>query len=100
MQGENRSLFCISSKQRISWRWTNNFSVNKLTKKKAKKIWTAKHVFHGCSYKNSCFSELVYNSSIPVLMVYSYKDVLKDPALDLVDTFTLEGLLYLVYSFE
>ena len=56
--------------------------------------------FHGCSYKNSCFSELVYNSSVPVLMVYSYKDILKDPALDLVDTFTLEGLLYLVYNFE
>ena len=30
---KNRSLDCISSKQRISWRWTYNFYVNKLTKK-------------------------------------------------------------------
>ena len=33
-------------------------------------------------------------------MVYSYKDVLKDRALDLIDTFSFEGLLYFVYNFE
>ena len=32
-------------------------------------------------------------------MVYSYKDVLKDLALDLVDTFSFEGLLHFVYNF-
>ena len=32
-------------------------------------------------------------------MVYSYKDVLKDLALDLVGTFSFEGLLYFVYNF-
>ena len=57
--------------------------------------------FHRCSYKKSCFSELVYNSSVLVLqMVYSYKDVLKDLALDLVLAFSFEGLLYFVYNFE
>ena len=55
--------------------------------------------FHGCSYKNSCFNVLVYESSVLVLMVYSHKDVLKDPALDLVGTFSFEGLLYFVYNF-
>ena len=34
-----------------------------------------------------------------VLMVYSYKDVLKDLALDLVGTFHFERLLYFVYNF-
>ena len=53
--------------------------------------------FHRCSYKNICFSELVYNSSVLVLMVYSYKDVLKDLALDLVGSF--QELLYLAYNF-
>ena len=33
-------------------------------------------------------------------MVYSYKDVLKDRALDLIGTFSFEGLLYFVYNFE
>ena len=55
--------------------------------------------FHKCSYKNSCFSELVYDSNALVLMVYSYKDVLEDLALDLVSTFSFEGLLYFVYNF-
>ena len=47
---------------------------------------------HKYSYRNSCFSKLVYNSS-----VLSYKDVLKDLTLDLVGSF--EGLLYFVYNF-
>ena len=51
--------------------------------------------FHSYSYKNSCFSELVYDSSDLVLMVYSCKDVLKDLALDLVGTFSFEDLFYL-----
>ena len=55
--------------------------------------------FHKCSYKSSCFSELVYGSSVLVLMVYSYKDGLKDLALDLVGTSSFEGLLYFVYNF-
>ena len=55
--------------------------------------------FHSCSYKNNCFSELVRNSSVLVLMVYSYKDVPKDLALDLVGIFSFEGLLYFVYNF-
>ena len=55
--------------------------------------------FHKCSYKNSCFSELVYDSSVLVPMVYSYKDVLKDLASDLVGTSSFEGLLYFVYNY-
>ena len=31
-------------------------------------------------------------------MVYSYKNVLRDLALDLVGTFSFEGLLYFVYN--
>ena len=34
-----------------------------------------------------------------VLMVYSYKNVLKDLALDLVVTFSFEGMLYFVHNF-
>ena len=49
--------------------------------------------FHRYSYKNSCFIELVDNSS-----VLSYKYVLKDLALDLVRSF--EGLLYFVCNFR
>ena len=55
--------------------------------------------FHRCSYKNNCFRELVYDSNVLVLMVYSYKDVLKDLALDLVGTLRFEGLLYFVYNY-
>ena len=55
--------------------------------------------FNKCSYKNSCFSESVYESSVLMLMVYSYNNVLKDLALDLVGTSSFEGLLYFVYSF-
>ena len=55
--------------------------------------------FHKCSYKNSCFSILVYDSGVLVLMVYSYKNALKDLALDLVGTSSFEGLLYFVYNF-
>ena len=55
--------------------------------------------FYGCSYKNSCFSELVNDSSVLVLIVYSYKDVFKDLALDLVGTVSFEDLLYFVYNF-
>ena len=33
MQWKNRGLVCISSKQRISWRWTHNSSVDQSTKK-------------------------------------------------------------------
>ena len=54
--------------------------------------------FHKCSYKNSCFSEWVYNSSVLVLMVYSEKDVLRDLALDF-GNFSFQGLLYFVYYF-
>ena len=43
--------------------------------------------------------KLVYIVSILVLMVYSYKDVLKNLALDLVGTFNFEGLLYIVCNF-
>ena len=57
--------------------------------------WTC--FFHRCSYKNICFSELVYNSSVLELMIYSYKDVLKDLALYLVGSF--QGLLYFAYNF-
>ena len=55
--------------------------------------------FYRCSYKNSCFSELLYDSNVLVLMVYSYKDILKNLDLDLVGTFIFEGLLYFVYNF-
>ena len=55
--------------------------------------------FHKCCKTNSCFSEFVYNSSVLVLMVYIYKDVLKDLALDLVGNSSFGGLLYFVYNF-
>ena len=55
--------------------------------------------FHRCGYKNSCFSELVYDFSVPVPMVYSFKDVLQDLTLDLVGTFSFESLLYFAYNF-
>ena len=61
-------------------------------KKTAKKYELLNMFFHRCSYKNSCFSELESKCSVLVLMVYSYKDVLKDLAL--VGSF--EGLLYFV----
>ena len=41
----------------------------------------------------------MYNFSDLVLMVYRYKDALKYFALDLVGTFSFEGLLYFVYNF-
>ena len=69
-----------------------------IDKKMLKKYELLNMFFHKCSYKNSCFSELVYNSSVLVLIVYSYKGILKDLALDLVGTFNFEGLLYLVYN--
>ena len=53
--------------------------------------------FHRCNYKNSCFGETVYKSSVLVLMVYSDKGVLKDFALDLVGS--IEGLPYFRYNF-
>ena len=43
-------------------------------------------------YRCSCFSELVYGSSVLLLMVYSHKDS--------VGNFSFEGLLCLVYNFE
>ena len=69
-------------------------------KKQLKKYELLNMFFHMCSYKNSFFSELVYNSSVLVLMVYSYQDVLKDFALDFVGNFSFEGLLYFIYNFE
>ena len=75
MQG-NKIEAC---KQIFSCRWTHNF----LTKKMLKKYELLNMFFRRCSYKTSCFSELVYNSSVLILMVCSYKD-LKDLALDLV----------------
>ena len=65
---QEKSLVCISSKQRISWRWIDNFFVNKLTKNMLKKYELLNMILHSCGYKNSCFSELVYNSSVLVLM--------------------------------
>ena len=41
--------------------------------------------FHRCSYKNSCLSDLTYNSSVSVLIQWSEaskKDALKNFALD------------------
>ena len=68
-----------------------------IDKKILKKYELLNMLLHRCSYKNSYFSELVYNSSDLVLMVYSYKDILKDFVLDIVGSF--EGLLYFVYNF-
>ena len=48
---------------------------------------------------NSCFSELVCNFSVLVLMFYSYRAVLKDLASVLVGTFSFEGLMYFLYNF-
>ena len=56
-------------------------------------------VLHRCNYKNSRFSEVVYNSNVLVPMVYSYKNAPKGLALDLVGTLSFEGLLYFVYNF-
>ena len=69
-----------------------------IDKKAAKKYKLLNTLFRRCSYKNSYFSELEYNSSVLLLMVYSYKDVLKEFALNLVGSF--ESLLYFAYNFE
>ena len=42
---------------------------------------------------------LCKEKNIGKIMVYSYKDVLKDLDLDLGGTFSFEGLLYFVYNF-
>ena len=47
----NRQLFC-----------------QQIDKKYAKKYELLNMILHSCGYKNSCFSELVYNSSVLVLM--------------------------------
>ena len=44
---------------------------------------------------NIAVSELVNDYSVLVQMVYSHKDVLKDLALDLVDTYSFEGFCIL-----
>ena len=49
------------------------------------------YFFLKCSYKDSYFNELVYNSSVLVLRFSSLKDVLKELALDFL--FYFEGLL-------
>ena len=47
---------------------STGFFVNKSTKNHPLVKRTIKYVlFNSCSYKNSCFSELAYNSSVPVL---------------------------------
>ena len=65
----------------------HDFSVHELTKKlRSGKMSYGKCLSTGqlwCSYKNICFSELVCNSSVLVLMVYSYKDVFECLSLQL-----------------
>ena len=48
-----------------------------------------------CSYKNSCLNELVYNPSVLVLMICSFKNVLKGLALDF---FVWRACCYLLHS--
>ena len=103
-KGKSRSLVCISSKQKISWLSKNpQLFCQQIDKKKYPMLKrTAKndfsqHIF--CSYKNSCFSELVHNSIVLVLMLCSYKDAHKDLTIDLVGTFSFKGLLYFVFNF-
>ena len=67
MQGKiNRSLICISSKQRIFWSWIHNFSVCQLIHKKTYPPlvrWTAEYVFlYRWSYKNSCWFQWIWGS--------------------------------------
>ena len=92
-KGKSRSLVCISSKQKISWLSKNpQLFCQQIDKKKYPMLKrTAKndfsqHIF--CSYKNSCFSELVHNSIVLVLMLCSYKDAHKDLTIDLGGTFS------------
>ena len=51
--------------------------------------------FHRCSYKKGNFNELVCDFSVLMLMVYSYKDVLKNLAFDLVGSSSFKDLLCL-----
>ena len=53
---------------------------------------------HSCSYKNSCFIRPGVQLQCPYANGL-HEDALKDLALDLVGTFSFEGLLYFVYSF-
>ena len=53
--------------------------------------------FYRCSYKNS---ELVYNSRVLLLMVYTYKDVPTDLALNFARNFSFVDLLYFLYNLE
>ena len=49
-----------------------------------------------CSYKNNCSIELVYNSNILVIMIYSFKYLLKGLALNFL-FLRLAVSVYIVY---
>ena len=69
----------------ILFTWIHSFSVYKLMKKFTH--WEDKPsnmFFHRSCYKDSCLSKLMYNSSVLVLMICSFKDILKGLALHFV----------------
>ena len=49
--------------------------------------------FHRCSYTNSYSNQLVYNSSVLVLVIWSLNDVLKDLAF----SFEELAMVYIAY---
>ena len=95
MEGKYRTLVCFFSKQRILWRSIHNLYIKKLTKTTHQENEPLNMLFHRCSCKDSGFSEVVYNFTVPVLMICSFIDVFKDLALDFV-LFSFADLL-LVY---
>ena len=53
------------------------FCVNKLTQKLLIRKINFQICFYRCSYKNSCFCEMVHNSSFLLLLICSLKEFLK-----------------------
>ena len=80
MQGEkNRSVVCISSKQRILWCWSDNFSFCQQIRKKIYALvrWTAKYVFLigkaikiAVSFRNPSVFVLCCSCEITQIMVF------------------------------
>ena len=69
-----KNLVCIASKQKY---------FDKLTRKSIHWYSELLNMFlNRCSYKNNCFIELAHNFSVLVLMIRSFKVLLKGLALD------------------
>ena len=62
-------MVCIASNQRTFWSWSHNSSVNKKNDKKCirwyNELEELDKFLNSCSYRNSCFIELVYQIQCP-----------------------------------